>query len=896
MAVAGKCLINARNLGVAIEEWASLPKVKKTFRNPYEAAFRLVETEFLMPLNDIALREVDVTKGQVESFKLRLKQLNESIDRGKLGNSFATNMYQTSHYGKKDPIIGSVLRKSQRTEFYTKAAFTTNKTLMQQMMKDIESESIQRGILNVGGFAGRKAQREMKKMDDMLQQEIVKYKNGEEPNTSKISEVQNKIDKLISENYLQVYEDLRYVIEKDLGRLELEAYKKLSVSDKEKVKSGKKNIKLSEMDLSSAKTRDGNLVQGHMYNALRGYKTLMDSLYGQLRNGVDAKIDGIIARMQFTQGEMSVGKLNSIKEKLRGKLMPKYEGNGFFPHYTRDLSVDFMQKLMPHLDKLQEYSNPYVKTKGNQVIDGIDTFISGHTKRRSKDYEYSKNFLSSVQNYMSDVNRFNHRAFMDKHMLEGLTAVERIYKLDGDAKGYGESVVNYLKDMHYASNGTSDMSPRTRALMRTLLGFEFISKLGYNPRGAARNFMQRLLDFVEMGGGAKGKAQDIMNRIGAISEQSIDAELKKVGLLFEEGAPQLIETEVGRSASFQKQVEYDSVTDKYKFVKESRIERIADKVGWAANKASILHRAAENSNRKRTFKIAFAQMYDWLDGPKYRQVLKEKNPDISDAQVNAMIKKKASNYAINMTVLNHFDYAEYAKSPFMRTKTGRILGQFQHYSFEFFERNARILREAKGDLKAGELLPGQDAQGLAKAYRMSLAYFIAPAIASAMTGVTFDNLVEHDTVERLKQLAVAFTGDEEEVKEAFYGKGPVVSTFGGPFVSDLLDIGQMLDFINLDDDSVIHKLTGMEKYDPSTQSTKTTQIIRLLNTSIGRAAERHIPLITGGGMGIGVALQQEFGLYPTAEKRKQQKTYQRARAKLLPDELEAALLALERRQ
>ena len=235
MAVAGKCLINARNLGVAIEEWASLPKVKKTFRNPYEAAFRLVETEFLMPLNDIALREVDVTKGQVESFKLRLKQLNESIDRGKLGNSFATNMYQTSHYGKKDPIIGSVLRKSQRTEFYTKAAFTTNKTLMQQMMKDIESESIQRGILNVGGFAGRKAQREMKKMDDMLQQEIVKYKNGEEPNTSKISEVQNKIDKLISENYLQVYEDLRYVIEKDLGRLELEAYKKLSVSDKEKV-------------------------------------------------------------------------------------------------------------------------------------------------------------------------------------------------------------------------------------------------------------------------------------------------------------------------------------------------------------------------------------------------------------------------------------------------------------------------------------------------------------------------------------------------------------------------------------------------------------------------------------------------------------------------------------
>ena len=98
MAATGKCLINARDLGLEIRKWSKLPKVKRTFKNPYEAAFRMVETEFLMNIEEIALRDVDITKGQVEAFKLRLRQLNERIDRGKLGSIWATTMWQTAHY------------------------------------------------------------------------------------------------------------------------------------------------------------------------------------------------------------------------------------------------------------------------------------------------------------------------------------------------------------------------------------------------------------------------------------------------------------------------------------------------------------------------------------------------------------------------------------------------------------------------------------------------------------------------------------------------------------------------------------------------------------------------------------------------------------------------------
>ena len=204
------------------------------------------------------------------------------------------------------------------------------------------------------------------------------------------------------------------------------------------------------------------------------------------------------------------------------------------------------------------------------------------------------------------------------------------------------------------------------------------------------------------------------------------------------------------------------------------------------------------------------------------------------------------------------------------------------------------MREAKHDVLAGKLLPGGDARGLQQAYRMGLIYFLAPVVASAMTGVNFDNLVEHDTGTRINQLAVALTGDEDEMKEAFYGKGPLLATFGGPLVSDAIDIGVMLDLIDLDDDSIFSILTGMEKYDPSSQSSDITRKLRLLNTFLGRATERHIPQLMKGR--IGWAVQQELGLYPTAEARKIQRETQKIRKQILPPEIEQALRALEKRQ
>tara|TARA_R110002167_G_scaffold18119_6_gene68337 strand:- start:302 stop:2992 length:2691 start_codon:yes stop_codon:yes gene_type:complete len=894
--MANVCLPNAKKMGEEIIKWSKSPLAKKTFRDPFEAALRLVNTEFLIPIEEIGLREVDITKGQLGSFKNRLAELDNLISRGTLDNAFSTTIWQTSKFGKKDPVIGSVLRNMQLSNFYFREHESTDKSRMNSIMKNLEIESINSDLINNGGFTKGQAQKELQKLDDRLQTQLVAYQNGESASLKEVNSVQKEMGNHVQKTYLKVFENLLEIIENksrkgSISFLEKEKYKTLTPEQKKAVNDGKLTVKLTGSDLAKLTNADGTPVSKEMFKAIVDYKSLMDGLYSRLRNGVNAQIDGIISKVEMQKGEVGTERIVEMRKNLEAKLMPKYEGNGFFPHYTRDLNVDFMSGLMPRLDELNDVSNSYQKNKGkktvSEAINSVNTFISEHTKTRGDDLQYSKNFLNSVTNYIYDVNRFNYTANMNKHMIKGLRDVESIYKTDGDAKGYAESVVNFIQDMHTASNGHSDVSPQTRAIMRTLLGFEFISKLGVNPRGAVRNFTQRMLDYVEWGFVQGKKTNETLSRLG-LDNDFIEAELRRVGLYFSETSPQLLESEISGPASTFKSVEFNESTGKHQYVKKSSLEKMADKVGWAAGKASFLHRAAENSNRKHTFKTAFAQMYDWLDSPKYRQKLTEtRGKDLTDKEVSKSIRTRARNYAVNMVVLNHFDYGDYAKSKLIRSKAGKFFGQFQHYSFEFLERNIKIMREAKHDMLAGKVIPGMDAQGISKTWRLAMAYFLAPVLASAYTGLDFTNIVEHDSAKRMQQIATVFMGDEEEINEAFYGKGPIISTFGGPITSDLIDIGMMLDLIDLDDDSLFKLIGGLEKYEYEDNA----KIVRLLNSFAGRLVNQHLPALREGR--IGWVAQSELSLYRSAEAKESKQKLDKVANTMMPDELIQAFARLE---
>ena len=892
-----------------IRDWAGTKKTRSQLSDPYEAAFRLAKKSFMNDFNYLMYdyKSERLTEGSLKSFKDSLKELNNRIDSGTLDSDFASFFYLSklkpaSMYGRQEPVTAKYLDDMQKSSFTFRNNEITHRSFFKKILKSLEDEGKLQGLSARYGL--KNAKRYIQKLDNDLAKAINAKDDGE------ISRINGEMKDLVDKTYLKVFDDFIDVIEKRMPEAVMTKYNSI----KKKADEGNKNsqkliskydegisiLRLNRDEMASlVRDKDGKVLSPNMYKALADYNEMSEGLYKVMQNGTKATISSIVNRLEITGDVDSSSRLKEIGKRLEANLMPKYK-DGFFPHYVRDLSAPFMDTIMPHLDDLNTATNPYVKTKGrtvNEILDGLNTRVTEHTKGRAEegDYTYSRNFLNVMSSYIFDVNRFNYAAFMDKHFVDALGSVESIYRKNGNTGGFAQNVVDYIQDLHGAANGDTNISPKTRAFMRTLLGFEFISKLGVNPRAAARNFTQRLLDYVEWGPvmvnrmNKELKTMQFTDKTGKSidSESYIQSVLKDAGLLFEEVSPELLESGLQEPASLFKMRRWNEEKGKFEIIEKSGIEKGAELVSSIAAKSSWLHRKAENSNRQHTFKVAYAQLHNWLsDNPAYRKQKADEGqtPD----QINNRIRTVAENYAKSMVILNHFDYADYAKSKALRHPIGRFLGQFQHYTFEFFERNIRIAKEAKGDILMGKLMPGSDARGLQKAYRMALAYFMAPMVAAYLTGVNWSNIIEHDSWERLKQLFILMTGDDEEIKAAFYGKGPIISTFGGAVTSDALEIGQMLDLINLDDPSYLTMITGLEKYDDDT-STDVGRKIGLLNTFAGRAWDRYLPEVRKGR--IGWAAQSELGFYPTKRARQAQKK-EEPKARAVPYEIEKALSLL----
>ena len=317
----------------------------------------------------------------------------------------------------------------------------------------------------------------------------------------------------------------------------------------------------------------------------------------------------------------------------------------------------------------------------------------------------------------------------------------------------------------------------------------------------------------------------------------------------------------------------------------TKLEKTVGIVNTIAGVSGKMTAKVENFNRKTTFKIAYAQMFKSLDKPEFHEYLSKdlqakreasKQEPLDSKQLDAAINKNkldaAKQYAINMTVGLHFDYNAFSKSKALRTKVGSVVGQFQHYSFKFFEKNAEVLRNAKNDMMVGDV-NGNDAW---KLYRLAMVYFLAPTIASALTGVDIGGIVEHDPSEKIKKLAVGLTGDpsSKEYKRMFFNKGPVIGTLGFPLYSTMLNFGMMTELINMPEDSMLSMLAGFDdqyqkEISNQYKGDKLYAITKLMNTGMNRFGFRHLPQLLDGNLGW--AVQSELAMYPTSKAKAQKK-------------------------
>ena len=881
------------------------PKMKKRFG---KEASNIVENVFLdvfsMPIE--GLEGVKLTKGTLRTFERRLNKVKIASEKDQLTSKFGSIFYTPSAIAEKNPQLGALMDKLHNTNLNYQGRTDRHNSAFKNILGFMQKQMLVDGYKNAGRTL-KKASKEADKLESDIEALSVDVYNNIPGAKDKLVAALKAEDAFYVKGEGKVFNEMLTTIETDLPHLEHELNKKwwkhkpkfdklLANNKITKATYEKKKKDIIDPILSEyAKINpESSLKSEPMRNAVSEYVDLMHDMHKVLSDGVRAHVRSVKEGMK---GKYSDEQIDIIGEKILEKISPDKK-TGYFPHYRRVLNVDFLQNLMPHMQRVSDAIAENLQSDTATVdaaVKELDTYVNKHTISRKVidlaegvdvQNEYSRNFFTTLKRYVDEVDRFNMVAHADQYTRESLNQAKEMFRNGESLDGYGRATVEMMKDMNARMKGGYGFeNENAEAAMKTLLALEFTSKLGFNLRSPAKNATQGLLNLVEFGPIAMYKSRQFFkdNRKLRIA---VDDMMGEAGFLFSESAaPELVEGQM-RGKSFATKIK---ITDgeTIEFKKPSYFSTMHGKVSKLAGFSGKLMAKVENFNRKATFKVGFYEMYDNLNNSTaYKDGLRAQG--LKESQIQAEIMKRARNYAIRKTTLLHFDYTDLAKAPWLLNPTGRLIGQFQHYGIKFLEYNLDKVKEGGDDILAGELM-GDRAK---KAYTLGFTYFMAPAIATAVTGLDFGNIIEHNTKQQIEKLWALFTGDEDEIKKAYYGKGVLTGLpfIGAPLFSDAIALGNLYDFINMDNETMEMLLTGYEDYALKSGDQKAYETIRILNVALGRMAYKTLPLIMSGSPGA--ALQYELGIYQTKESKKMKDDAQA----MLPDDVMQALIALKAHQ
>ena len=100
------------------------------------------------------------------------------------------------------------------------------------------------------------------------------------------------------------------------------------------------------------------------------------------------------------------------------------------------------------------------------------------------------------------------------------------------------------------------------------------------------------------------------------------------------------------------------------------------------------------------------------------------------------------------------------------------------------------------------------------------------------------------------------------MKEQFFGKGPLIGTLGGPFISDAVGLFNVMGLYEMESDSWLSYVAGYEEMANDTDYSE--EILQIVSPGTRRFIKQVIPSWQAGE-NLGSMLMGELALYPTRE-------------------------------
>ena len=144
-------------------------------------------------------------------------------------------------------------------------------------------------------------------------------------------------------------------------------------------------------------------------------------------------------------------------------------------------------------------------TDMNQYINKMTKDISNNLKLDGNVFErgneaptnISKNVLSIIDTYAKGATRFNYTARVTKDTVK---ALQDLHKMEGkDMDDHIQFLGDYIRDTHASAVGMDMKQSKFGKIARAITSWQFMSKLGFNIRGAARNATQSLQNYIYFG-------------------------------------------------------------------------------------------------------------------------------------------------------------------------------------------------------------------------------------------------------------------------------------------------------------------------------------------------------------------------------------------------------------
>tara|TARA_R100001594_G_scaffold38692_3_gene70070 strand:+ start:16124 stop:18883 length:2760 start_codon:yes stop_codon:yes gene_type:complete len=887
------------NSGLVSKMWkyalnfADDPKVKSVMSNPDPIVHHLFEGVFGREWQ--YRNSVKYEEGLLRTFKNRLAKVKTSIYKGTLtpwSGKFGSTFYNPTALATRNPVIEGLINNIHSTHIYNQGKTQEHNSHYRNIVNNLKKHLTTSGYM-MSGMKLNKATKKASDLEAKIEELSVKIWNGDYTVKSELNSLLKQEEIFYKSGEGKMFGDIVKHIEVDVVNAEKAFNRDLAKTIDQHERGEIKRVEVDNLKRAKAEHMEkylrGKIKSEPMLNAVKEYTILMDKMHAQMLKGVNAYMKSIklgLESKNYTHDDIA-----AIETAMKAKIMPDKQ-TGYFPHYKRTLNIDFMDNLMPRMQRVSDALHESLSRDPSNIdaaIGELKTYVTGHARKRTPVEladEYSKNFLVNVKRYTDEIDRFNMISHADMHTRGTLAQLKKMFRNGESLDGYGEASVMLIRDINGAVKGTQNFDNDTaNNLVRSILALEFASKLGLNARGSLKNATQMLLNAVKMGPIRWMKSRKFWSENKNL-EKYVDKVLDDSGLKFTESAPELQES-LAFSKGFNTKIK---ITDNetIEFKKASPLQGFSKGASTIAGKSGYLMRKVENFNRKSTFKLAFYKMYNELNNSRTFKNEARKQGKDPDKE----ILRLSRNAAIRMTSMIHFDYSDAAKSKALRNPYGKVMGQFQHYTMKFTEFNKNLVTEAKDDILAGQVLSGERAQS---AYIMALIYGLIPTAASAVTGLDFGRVLEHDLANRVGQLWTLFTGEDEEIKKAFYNRSTMslLPFASPPVVSDLLALGHINEWWEMDEDSMGALLTGYQDYGAKSDDKKVYDMIRLLNVQFGRLYHT-VPAVISGKPGW--AAQVEMGAFPTKKARDIKKTAKKAAEELLPKELMDALELLEDHQ